>query len=421
MRHIEGFLHPSRVVATLGVDLMRFLGASLRSRTALAAENLFLRKQLALYRERQVQRRRASDPMRLALVLLARCFPWREVLAIVQPATLFRWHRQAFRLLWRWRSRPGRPRLPADLQRLIAGMTRSNPTWGEERIAAELLVKLGIRVSPRTVRRYMARGTGGRGREAGGQRWATFVRNHAHALVACDFCVAVTATFRVLHVFLALDVGSRRVVHVNLTRHPTTAWTLQQFREVLAAPHASRFVLRNRDRVYSRWLDAAVAAMGVQVLRTTVQAPRANASCERLLGTLRRECVDFLIPLSEAPLRRILWEWAAHYNRGRPHSSFGPGLPEPPPGLPALPIAGHGVGQPRAGRGATDPRWSPSRIRLGEDGGLAGGSSCGRQPCVIGAQRSASDSPWAHRQEGLLDWQVLGQGRQRVRSCGNMR
>jgi len=226
MGTVEPFIPLCRVGAALWVDLARFLGASLRSRTALAAENLFLRKQLALYRERQVNPRRASDPIRLALVLLARCFAWREALTIVRPATLIRWHRDAFRLLWRWRSRPGRPRLPADLQRLIAAMARSNPTWGEERIAAELLVKLGIRVSPRTVRRYMARGTGGGWCGAAGQRWGTFVRNHARALVACDFCVAVTATFRVLYVFVALEVGSRRLVHVNVTSHPTAAWTL---------------------------------------------------------------------------------------------------------------------------------------------------------------------------------------------------
>lgn len=155
----------------LGIDLVRFLGTSLRSRTALAAENLFLRKQLALYRERQVKPRRACDPLRLTFVLLARWFAWREALTIVQPATLLRWHREAFRLFWRWRSRPGRPRLPAELQRLIAAMARENPTWGEERIAAELLLKLGLRVSPRTARRYMARSSGGGGRQATDQRW----------------------------------------------------------------------------------------------------------------------------------------------------------------------------------------------------------------------------------------------------------
>ncbi len=230
---------------------MRFLGASVRARIALAAENLFLRKQLALYRERRVKHRRARDAARLVLVPLAHGFPWREVLVVVQPATLIRWHRQAFRLLWCWRSQPGRPRLSADLQRLIAAIARSNPTWGEERIAAELRLKLGLRVSARTVRWYMACERGGGGRGAAGQRWATFVRNHAHTLVAGDVCVAVTVTFRVLYVFMALEVGSRRLVHINVTNHPTVAWTLQQFREVLAAPDGYRFVLHDRDGIYA--------------------------------------------------------------------------------------------------------------------------------------------------------------------------
>lgn len=185
MRHIASFVHIGRVTTSLAKDLVRFLAAGLRSRTALAAENLFRRTQLALYRERQVQSRRATDPVRLTLVLLARGFAWREALTIVQPATLVRWHRQACRIFWRWRSRPGRPRLPAELQRVIAAMAQDNPTWGEERIAGELLLKLGIRVSPRTIRRYMGYAVGGDGEpsRAGGQRWATFVRNHAQALV----------------------------------------------------------------------------------------------------------------------------------------------------------------------------------------------------------------------------------------------
>ena len=233
------------------------------------------------------------------------------------------------------------PRLPTNIQYLIAAVARSNPTWDEERIAAKLLLKFGIRVSPRTVRRSMAHGTGGRGRGAAQQRWATFVRNHAHALVADGFCVAVTATFRVRSVFVALEVGSRRLVHINVTSHPTAAWTLQQFREILTIPHPYRFVLHDRDRIYSPWLDAAVTAMGVRVLRTPVHAPTANAFCERLLGSLRREYLDFLIPLGEEHLRRLLYAWRMHYNRGRPHASLGPGLPEASPGLPAIPIAGH--------------------------------------------------------------------------------
>lgn len=347
MRQTELVFHLCRLLAVVGIDLLRLAASSLRARSALAAENLFLRKQLALYRERQVKPRRASDPLRLTLVLLARCFAWRGALTIVQPATLLRWHRDAFRLFWRWRSRPGRPRLPPDLQRLIAGMARDNPTWGEERIAAELLLKLGLRVSPRTVRRYMDRPSGGGGRRATGQRWATFVRNHAEALVACDFCVVVTATFRVLYVFVALEVGSRRLLHVNATAHPTAAWTVQQFREIFAEPHAYRFVLHDRDNIYAPGCDAAITAMGVRVLRAPVRSPTANAFCERLLGTLRRECLDFLIPFGEDHLRRVLGIWQIHYNRARPHSRLGPGLPQSPPGLPAAFIIGHALPRDR--------------------------------------------------------------------------
>jgi transposase InsO family protein len=159
--------------------------------------------------------------------------------------------------------------------------------------------------------------------------------------VACDFCVVVTARFRIPYVFVALEMGSRRLLHVNATAHPTTVWTLQQFREILAEPHAYRFVLHDRDSIYSPGLDAAVTAMGVRILRTPVQAPRANCYCERVLGTLRRECLDYLIPFGEEHLRRILGAWKVHYNRGRPHASLGPGLPEPPPGLPAPMLSGH--------------------------------------------------------------------------------
>jgi putative transposase len=186
------------------VDSLRYVGLCLRSPAALAAENLFLHKQLALYRERNVKPRRATRATRIALVWLGRWFDWRQALTVVQPATFIRWHRQVFRLFWWWTSRPGRPPIPADLQALIRGMGRDNPTWGEERIANELFLKLGLRVSPRTVRKYLPKRLDhGWHRRAPSQRWRTFVRNHAKAMVACDFCVVVTATFKMLYVFVA--------------------------------------------------------------------------------------------------------------------------------------------------------------------------------------------------------------------------
>src|SRR5262245_35258504 len=191
--------HLLQTILAVTRELASLASSAMRSRAQLAAENLFLRKQLALYQERTVKPRRADDATRIVLAGLSRFLAWRQLLVIVKPETLIRWHRKGFRLFWRWKSgAPGRPAIPANVQRLIATMAAANRTWGEERIAAELLLKLGIRVSPRTVRRYMPsrpprpkRGT---------QAWSTFVRNHARFLLTSDFFVVVTATFRLLYV-----------------------------------------------------------------------------------------------------------------------------------------------------------------------------------------------------------------------------
>ena len=193
---------------------------------ALAAENLFLRKQLALFQEREKKATRTTAADRFVLAELAHFFDWRSALVIVKPATLVGWHRTAFRRFWRWKSRAvGRPQISAEIRRLIRRMAAENPTWGEERIADELLLKLHVRLSPRTVGKYIQQPPRPRGSRD--QRWSTFVRNHAHGVVACDFFVSVTASFRILYVFVALEVGSRRLVHFNVTEHSTAEWTTQ--------------------------------------------------------------------------------------------------------------------------------------------------------------------------------------------------
>jgi transposase InsO family protein len=215
-------------------------------------------------------------------------------------------------------------------------MAHDNPTWGQERIANELLLKLGLRVSPRTVRIYMPKRLDrGPGQRTTSQHWRTFVRNHAQAIVACDFCVVVTATFRLLYVFVAMEHATRRILHTNVTAHPTAPWTLQQLREAIPADHGYRLLLHDRDSIFSQPLDQSIRHLGLQVLKTPPQCPQANALCERLIGTLRRECFDLLIPLTAHHLRRLLHEWVRHYNTSRPHMALGPGIPQPPPSLPA--------------------------------------------------------------------------------------
>ena len=174
-------------------------------------------------------------------------------------------------------------------------MSRDNSLWGEERIANELLVKLGIRVSPRTVRKYMRRKPG-RG-PRGDQRWRTFLRNHAAAIVACDFCVAVTARFRVLYIFVIIEHASRRLLHWSVTSNPTAAWTLQQLREAIASDHPYRFLVHDRDSIYAQALDTSIANLRLRVLKTPYRSPKANSLCERLIGSLRRECLEWAIPL----------------------------------------------------------------------------------------------------------------------------
>ena len=327
-----GAMRLAKVIAQLLVDIAVFAWLLLRPSRSLASENLFLRKQLAMFQERGVKPCRPSAADRIALAVLSRLFDWRDALVVVGPRTLIRWHRAGFRLFWRWKSRPSRPPIPRELQALIRQMALKNVSWAE-RIANELLLKLGLRVSPRTVRKYMPRRPPGSPR--GDQRWSTFVHNHAQAIVACDFCIAVTTTFRVLYILVVMEHGTRRIFHCNVTAHPTAEWALQQVREAFPSEHEYRFLIHDRDSIFSKALDESISNLRLHVLKTPYRAPEANAICESLLGTLRREFLDWVIPLSENHLRRLLRTWVAHYNGGRPHVSLGPGVPDPPSATPA--------------------------------------------------------------------------------------
>jgi putative transposase len=334
----------ARIALRLLADLAGLVVLSLGPRRSLEAENLFLRRELALCQERGVKPRRIDAATRVSLVLLSRLFDWRDALVVVRPETLIRWHRAGWRLFWRCKSRPGRPPIPLELRQLIRRMATENPLWGEERIANELLLKLGLRVSPRTVRKYMPKRPPGRPR--GDQRWSTFLRNHAKAIVACDFFVTVTATFRLLYVLVLIEHGSRRLVHFNITQHPSAAWTLQQLREAIGCRDAYRYLLHDRDSIFARSLDESIRNLGLTVLKSPPHSPKANAICERVIGTIRRECLDWLIPVSELHLRSMLKEWVTHYNGARPHMALGPGVPDPPPATtqPSTQLSRHQIG-----------------------------------------------------------------------------
>jgi putative transposase len=303
-----------------------------RSRAELLAENALLRQQLIIL-GRQVKRPACSKADRLLLILLARAFPrWKQALLIVQPETLLSCHRQAFRWYWRKRSKPAsrNSKIPAKTVALIQAMARDNRLWGAERIRGELL-KLGIHVSKRTIQKYMRKLR----TRPSAQTWGSFLHNHVQDIWACDFLPVTDLFFRSLFVFFIIELQSRKVIHVAVTRHPTDAWVAQQLRETTPFGQAPRFLIRDNDAKFGPLFARVASTSGIKVLKTPIRAPRANACCERFLGSVRRECLDHLLILHEQHLFRVLDAYVAYFNQARPHQ----GLQQQVPVLPgsALP------------------------------------------------------------------------------------
>ena len=307
-------------MTALFIALLASLRATTRSRLELAAEILALRHQLAVLQRTTPKRPRLRPIDRLLWVLLSTVWPnWRQAVQIVTPATVVRWHRRAFAAYWRWNSRPrrvGRPALAADLRALIRQMRAANPLWGAPRIHGELQ-KLGIEVSQATVAKYL-------GRRAGppSQSWRTFLTNHVAELASIDFFTVPTATFRVLFVFVVLSHDRRRIVHVNVTAHPTAAWTAQQLREAWPWDTAPRFVIRDRDAIYGSDPRRTLQHMGIEDVLTAPRCPWQNPFVERVIGSLRRECLDHVIVWNERALRRHLQRYLAYYHEWRTHLSL---------------------------------------------------------------------------------------------------
>ncbi len=286
---------------------------SFHSRRDLLLENLALRQQLLALRRRK-PRPRLGRVDRLFWVAARRLWPkWKQALMIVTPETVVRWHRAGFRLYWNWLSRHhsvvGRGRIGKELRDLIFRMVAENPTWGAPRIHGELL-KLGFDISERTVSRWVQRTPKN---PEPVRRWKVFLRNHREVIAAMDFFTVPTLTFNVMYCFFVIAHDRRRILHVNVTRHPTGLWITQQLREAFPYDPCHRYLVHDRDAKFGEAVCDAVATVGLRAVRTSFRSPWQNGVAERWVGSCRRDLLDHVIPLNEKHLKRLLSEYIRYY------------------------------------------------------------------------------------------------------------
>lgn len=307
--------------------LLAGASSTLKTRAALQLENVALRHQIGVLQRSAKKRPRLHAADRFLWVWLSRVWTdWRSALIIVKPETVVAWHRKAFRLFWTWkirRGKPGRPPVPREVRDLIRRMSKENPGWGAPRIHGELL-KLGINIGETSVSKYLVRH-----RKPPSQTWRTFLDNHLKSLVSVDFFTVPTIRFQILYVFLVLAHERRRIIHFAVTAHPTAEWTAQQLREAFPWDSAPRYLLRDRDRIFGRDFVEQVKAMGIKQVLSAPRSPWQRAYVERVIGTIRRECLDHLIVFNEASLSRHLQAFIGYYHRTRTHLALDKDSPDP--------------------------------------------------------------------------------------------
>ena len=301
-----------------------FLMGLFRTKSSIILENVALRQQITIL-QRSVKRPKIKNSDRLFWVFLQRYWSgWRNALVLVKPATVIRWHRTGFRMYWRWKSRKlGRPETEKEIRVLVQKIAWENPTWGASRIVGELL-KLGYEICESTVAKYMPKKD-----QSPSPTWRSFIANHMHNTCSCDFFVVPTLTFKLLYVFVVLSHDRRKIVHFNVTTNPTAAWTGQQIREAFPWDTTPKYLMRDNDSIYGDDFTKGLHALGINDVRTAVASPWQNSYCERVLGSLRRDCTNHIIPLNERHLRNILREYIEYYNETRTHLSLNKDSPEP--------------------------------------------------------------------------------------------
>jgi len=312
-----------------------------RSKSELLAENALLRQQLIILR-RQVKRPACTKTDRILLVLLARLVrTWQQTLVIVQPDTLLRWHRELFRLYWKRTSKAAsrQSKVAEETIALIREMAKKNRLWGAERIRGELL-KLGLRVCKRTVQKYMRHV---RTQQPRGQTWSTFLHTHAAQVWACDFIQITDLFFRPLFAFFIIERASRKVIHVGVTRSPTDSWVAQHLREATPYGQAPKYLIRDNDSKFGSCFARVATTSAIEMLKTPVHAPRANAVCERFLRSVRQECLDHLLILQERQLQRVLNAYVGYFNQARPHQGMAQQIPDRLRSVPSSQDARHKV------------------------------------------------------------------------------
>ena len=308
------------------IALISGILAGFRTRVALQVEIVALRHQLNVMRRSVPIRPKLHASDRFLWVLFSRLWPdWRSALILIKPETVIAWHRKGFRLFWTWKSehgRSGRPGISKEIRDLIRTMSKANVIWGAPRIHGELL-KLGIEVSQATVAKYMVKPS-----KPPSQSWRTFLENHFRQMVSVDFFVVPTVSFRILYVFLVLSHERRRVVHFNVTDHPTAEWTRQQLVQAFPYDTAPQYLLRDRDSIFGESFRMQVANMGINEVLTAARSPWQSPYVERLIGSIRRECLDHIVVLGEESLRRMLRSYIEYYHDSRCHLGLNKDSPE---------------------------------------------------------------------------------------------